>query len=484
MLDYCRFSGLGGSSSHEDEGSDMPADPAMAAYFQQVARDAAARAAYVKIHPQDDIRTIDPIVLADPKEHVAKPDPTIGKKEYWGVYGEEEFTRPGIPLATMRRMKTQMLYGRSDPNYPESPENQFVTALMERKTQQLAAQREHVKHLFGCDFILEIELHTLKPRIWRRFRVSGAITLNALQDKVISPIMGWVRNYHGYLFIDRVDGSQYGPAGSNAIDMMHMHLSGYKFLDDKQFRLAQLVQEAGQEFGYSYDLGDHWDHEVKVVQVLPVSESTGRCEVLDGAMACPPEDSNGFEGMGLWDYQPFLDECAALRLKPNKLRRKCEGCEVSLNYKDRPFDPWHFSVAEANIALQQALKSKASVHAGAKLFATPLRPGGQQQMMVNMLAGPAGPPKHTRSEMHKQDGGSSFMMETVATRRDPRDVSVCAQCGSPHNLRTCSGCKQLRFCGRDCLKTAWKWHKPQCTAVQAERAGKQAATGSSSRQLS
>ncbi len=31
-------------------------------------------------------------------------------------------------------------------------------------------------------------------------------------------------------------------------------------------------------------------------------------QVLDGAMACPPEDSNGLDGMGNPNYQEFLDE--------------------------------------------------------------------------------------------------------------------------------------------------------------------------------
>lgn len=36
-------------------------------------------------------------------------------------------------------------------------------------------------------------------------------------------------------------------------------------------------------------------------------ESTGRAAVLDGAMACPPEDSSGMEGSGSGSYQvPLL----------------------------------------------------------------------------------------------------------------------------------------------------------------------------------
>ena len=31
------------------------------------------------------------------------------------------------------------------------------------------------------------------------------------------------------------------------------------------------------------------------------------------------------------------------------------------------------------------------------------------------------------------------MSETVATRQDKGDNTLCAECGSPHNLKLCSG---------------------------------------------
>lgn len=55
-------------------------------------------------------------------------------------------------------------------------------------------------------------------------------------------MMGWVRNYHGYHFYDRKDGATWGPAKSNAIDMMHQKLNGYKFMDDSKTRLAEVIQ--------------------------------------------------------------------------------------------------------------------------------------------------------------------------------------------------------------------------------------------------
>ena len=68
--------------------------------------------------------------------------------------------------------------------------------------------------------------------------------------------------------------------------------------------------------------------------------------------------------------------------------------------------------------------------------------------------------------------------ETLRTGKEPRDTAVCAQCGSPHDLSWCGGCRKLRFCGRDCLKTAWKWHKPECKAIQ-QGASKKSGSGAS-----
>lgn len=64
----------------------------------------------------------------------------------------------------------------------------------------------------------------------------GAVT------QVIAPLMGWVRNYHSYQFFDRTDGAAWGPEDSNAIDMMHLAMNGFDFLDDRKTRLAEVLQ--------------------------------------------------------------------------------------------------------------------------------------------------------------------------------------------------------------------------------------------------
>lgn len=60
--------------------------------------------------------------------------------------------------------------------------------------------------------------------------------------QVVAPLMGWVRNYHGYQFFDCRDGAAWGPEDSNAIDLMHMSMNGFAFLDDRKTRLAEILQ--------------------------------------------------------------------------------------------------------------------------------------------------------------------------------------------------------------------------------------------------
>ena len=65
-------------------------------------------------------------------------------------------------------------------------EEQFVEVLMQRKEAALAAELASVSPLFTCDLVIDIELRDVTPRVWRRFKVSGGMTLATLQDKVRS----------------------------------------------------------------------------------------------------------------------------------------------------------------------------------------------------------------------------------------------------------------------------------------------------------
>lgn len=73
-------------------------------------------------------------------------------------------------------------------------EEQFVEVLMQRKEAALAAELAAVSPLFKCDLVIDIELRDVTPRVWRRFKVSGGMTLATLQDKVGQK---WERSLRG-----------------------------------------------------------------------------------------------------------------------------------------------------------------------------------------------------------------------------------------------------------------------------------------------
>lgn len=63
-------------------------------------------------------------------------------------------------------------------------------------------------------------------------------------------------------------------------------------------------------------------------------------QVLDGARACPPEDSCGCNGMGVHSYKEFLEswedaKSSGTRESQRKLRKLQADASRALNYKDR-----------------------------------------------------------------------------------------------------------------------------------------------------
>ncbi|KAK9796292.1 hypothetical protein WJX73_006901 [Symbiochloris irregularis] len=288
-----------------------------------------------------------------------------------------------------RHYVTQFMYDGRDPEYDKVPgtsvthliEVQFVELLMKRKLRWTRQNLPNVEHLFRQDMILDIELEGIEPRTWRRFQVSGGITLTTLHDKM-----------YGHS-----DGATWGATDPSAVDMMHMPLNGYKTLPGEATKLAEMLQIPGTTMGYMYDMGDHWSHIITLVGILPAEESTGRCLVLDGAMACPPEDSNG-----LGDKRKYRD-----------LGASASG----LNYKDKVYDPHDFSVKESQEAVKAAFRSKASVPQGSKVFS----------VLASCLC------------IRDDPRDRSFMSEAVATRRERKSDTGCAECGRPNDLKLCSG---------------------------------------------
>ncbi|KAF8419289.1 hypothetical protein EV426DRAFT_577040 [Tirmania nivea] len=197
---------------------------------------------WIKLHPDDDLVGLHPNYLTG-----------------IGDFDDEDPQDLNVLFKPLvRRAKVdQVLYCGMD--YPQS---QFVKHLVAKKDRK------------NCDYVLRIKLPEIydgegQEFIQRLLKASGGVTLNTFQDKILSPAVGWSRNYHAYLFIDRMDGALFGPEGTNYGDLAHMPLNGHEFVSDAKYTIANLLGKPGCKLGYLYDLGNQWQHEIIVENIVP-----------------------------------------------------------------------------------------------------------------------------------------------------------------------------------------------------------------------
>ena len=98
-------------------------------------------------------------------------------------------------------------------------------------------------------------------------------------------------------------------------------------------------------------------------------------------------------------------------------------------------------------------------------------------------------------EMHVRGGseavekdvplGVKYLRAAAANEEDPsqraqdilcrlvRKENACMACGKSNAPKTCSGCKEARYCNSDCARAHWEHpkasHKPECKAARASR---------------
>ncbi|CAN0111089.1 unnamed protein product [Heterosigma akashiwo] len=320
----------------------------------------------------------------------------------------------------MQMMNAQNMYLSA--NYP-NPVEQFCSALEKRKFKMVNAPE--VLALMDKIFVIKIALgRGAEEHCWRRFRVPASTSLNVLHDQIITPIMGWARAYHGYVFIDRRDGSVLGPAKySGYIDMMHAAMHYHYVMDDRKIPLACLLREVGDACDYTYDLGDSFCHVLTVEEVADGGEQEGDqgVQLLAGHGACPPEDSNGLGDKGIDGYVELVEK---YQRRPKSCKAEIREAEGSVNYRQN----WLTGLP------------------------VPFRPGSfdlnfHRLMLSAMLAGP-------RVQKKGFVGFSDEVTEVTAG---------CARCGDRlRPLHKCARCRRAAYCGRECQKADWKEHKKVC----------------------
>ncbi|KAJ7867836.1 hypothetical protein B0H13DRAFT_2064926 [Mycena leptocephala] len=312
--------------------------------------------AFIKLAPNDDGSSLPAAFFEHPDTYIKHIGPD-GRIRSWGLYpyiprGQQGAGYEDIPYPMMRKMMHQMTYAPLNRSSQLlRPEDQFMNAVLARRKREL--KQVDLGDLTRRDYILRIHMPDIKTatgedRIWRRFIVSGGMSLGVFQDKVLAPLMGWVRNFHAHILTDYRDGTQYGPKNSGAIDMMHVDASGYDS-STRTIMRGHVMAKVGDACQYEYDLGDHFRHDIILRPV----------QVLGGSGICPMENGKG-------------TTLGPNTLRPSQIRHTCRTARTALrdlfhaHYTDRgwnkrsKFDPDYFDLAETTRAVMAALGTKLS----------------------------------------------------------------------------------------------------------------------------
>ena len=142
-------------------------------------------------------------------------------------------------------------------------------------------------------FQFRITLMDIEPPIWRRIQVRDC-TLGELHEH-IQAAMGW-QDCHLHQFT--INDVEFGPIAPDAMPF------GPEFEDETQVVLSDVLPQQGERFlfGYTYDFGDDWRHEV-LLEGKPNAIAGEKYPVcLEGERACPPEDVGG-----PWGFADYLE---------------------------------------------------------------------------------------------------------------------------------------------------------------------------------
>ncbi|KAA1475848.1 hypothetical protein DENSPDRAFT_842724 [Dentipellis sp. KUC8613] len=443
------------------------------------------KAQFVRFHPLDDPSAYPVELYRHPDRHKPVRD-KWNRAIWWGIRPMRESNRkdagyvdqPDLHPSIMeaRMLSTNLYKGYDDPTLTETPQVQFINRLIELQIEKLS--KMDLGDLPHRDYTLRVTMDHAKDRtgndiIWREFRVSGGLSIAALSDKVLTPLMGWVRNYHAHAFTVYKDGAVYGPADFGGPEVVHKHEVGYAFVPESSSKgiwtVAHLLQDVGEEMIWTRDYGSHFTHVITVEDIASVEESTGEVAIIDGAGACPPEDYPYIEA--------WVDDIAKLRSPNARLRDSVlEKMRGALNYKGTVvtavFDPDDFDLPAARKRVHDALASPASALTVPKqvLLNLGLDPDALDPESENASPDPTLNPSLKKGQVLQrtwdtsEEGNSNIInQEVISTLRDRKDGGCCWVCGSPHNFSKCSGCQQPLYCSKECQRDHWEnGHRLEC----------------------
>ena len=172
---------------------------------------------------------------------------------------------------------------------------------------------------------IRVTLLYTEPPVWREFVVNSEMPLDSFCEMLLY-VMGWEGGHMHEIMKGRV---RYRPASPFGMDD--------DFDDDVRdagkHTVADVLDKKGAKCHWTYDFGDSWEHEIKVLKTGV--EWSGRVPACtDGARACPPEDCGGNPG--------YENLCAAMADKKHP-----EHANL-IEWLGAKFDPEAFSLKQVN----------------------------------------------------------------------------------------------------------------------------------------
>ena len=132
---------------------------------------------------------------------------------------------------------------------------------------------------------LKIRLLGLSPMVWRRVLVPESATLRELHG-ILQVGMGR-DGIHLYYF-----------------DIHAVHYGSFELdAESPDTPLSRFRFRAKDRFVYLYDMGDYWEHEVRLEKFLERDPKQTYPVCTGGAGACPPEDCGGPPGYLEWQEE-------------------------------------------------------------------------------------------------------------------------------------------------------------------------------------
>ena len=180
---------------------------------------------------------------------------------------------------------------------------------------------------------LRIDLMRTKPPIWRRVLVPASMYLDILHE-VVQVAMGW-EDSHMHMFSTGT--RRYSTPTPWAHEFRRPGTP--RDLDERKYRIGQLVTREKDWITYMYDFGDSWEHRITLQKILPYDRAVRLSACTAGRRRCPPEDCGG-----VWGYYQLLDALKDLNAPDHAHMKEWYG---------EDFDPVSFSPRDVDRVLAQ-----------------------------------------------------------------------------------------------------------------------------------